>query len=167
MVLTQLDNPVVSYKADELEKLTEGHIAQALMVCRDGFNDKLRSVLRFTNSNLVSALVAWRMCRYGLNAAGLDFLDYLAAYRESPDYWQGQDDKFSRIQGPFRVAGTLLTHTSMSEARVWDMPLSLACCYQACVAEDNGAKLIDAAELAKADKGIQDFRIDDGTGSKS
>lgn len=154
MMLIGLGNPVIGFDPLQVQM---AHVVQAMLICKDGFRDALASVLRHTNSPLYQWFIAWRVAKYGPRAAAKEFFQYLSAYRETPEYWRGSGDTMSRILGPFRTAGTLISHTSLSEDRVWDMPFGLARSYEACIAEDNGAKLVDPAELDKADAAIESF----------
>lgn len=75
---------------------------------------------------------------------------YLDEYMETPKTWsKGRDGKPSAIPVAFKLAADLLAHYSgFTEAQVWNMPVCMAACYRASVAEENGAEVQSMMQAA-------------------
>ena len=146
LILTAFDSPFVCGGEPVI-----GDLVMALLVCRDGYADKLRHLLAFQRAGLTKACYAVRWLFSDWHRAADDFAAYLEAFQAGPGYWPSNNAKHSRVLPPFKIVTTLLSHMGgLTLAEAWDMPLCLANCFQASIAEDNGMEIQGEDEIRKA-----------------
>ena len=80
-------------------------------------------------------------------------INYVSDYLYAPEVYQKENfSGQSGIPWYFKIVGDLVSETSMSESRCWNMPISLAIAYRTNIAENNGFKVFsaqDREDLAK------------------
>lgn len=149
LVLAALENPYAVGGERSTSALIEG-----VLVCRNPWHpggDPLPSLLRFSRSRWCRFLWWWRCVARNIDRATDEFGRYVVEYQRHPTYWESTSGAAERsgVPLPFYVSHILSAYCGMDESRAWNMPLSMALCHVAAVAESKGASVADA-ELAAA-----------------
>ena len=153
LVLLRFDNPLVCGG-----DVSESDLIQAVVICSQGFSDKLFGYLSLLNDHLPKIQYGARLLIHDIGRETEAIEDYIQQYSAGPDYWADGDAKLSGIEPPFQVAGALLQNMpGFSEEQVWDMPFTRALAYKACIAEQHGADVVNQSDIQKASEAEELF----------
>ena len=147
LCLMQFDNAFVASGEPQTRDLI-----QALLICKDGRKEHLKTYLRFSNSRLHRFLFTAKMSCYNIDNALDEFRQYFRAFSVMPRMWQSPDGKRSGALWVFHMVAALSMHLRTTTVDdVWDLPMCEAGCYRAVIAESNGLHIAEG-ELSELEE---------------
>jgi len=126
---------------------TVSDLVIAVDVCSSGWVEDARTRAQQATRSLRGphGLIAWWV---GLRFDGRRELAamgaHVSAYMDWPQFWSDGTSRRPGVQLAYHLVATLMSNTTLTEARCWNMPINLAQCYVAGVACNNGADVADA-----------------------
>jgi len=147
LTMAQFDNAFVTGRDIEVHD-----IVQAVMICRDEYEDKCFHLEKFHCSALYRFWWTVRLYFLDVDQALKDLLAHTKTYTTYPSVWRESGKKtHSGIPWQFKVVAQLLSNYSFSERAAWNMGVDRAFCYLANISENSGSevKSQDAMDLCE------------------